>query len=212
MTGGSTLSRRVRLHSRYDLPANVSGVGKAKAAGLLSRVCRELASYQDQFPEHHSVNQAFLRFCEIGGQSGILHDLESAREIVRIYGEFVPDRPLQIVQHLAEGEAPLPGAEFLGYDVSIDGGALQSHGLIVGQWHSRPSDEPLAHVWQPLSEVTHRYFGEQLNEHGLFPDLATAKFFQACIFALEEIRPCLYTGDEVGDARIPPWKLFLVPS
>ncbi len=167
--------------------------------------------YQDQFPEHHPVNQAFLQFCERGDQSGILRDLELAREIVRIYREFAPDPPFEIVQQADDGEAPLPGTEFLGYDVSIDGDAIQSHGLIVGEWQARPSDDPLAHVWQPLSEVTHRYSGEQLNEHGLFPDLATAKFFQACIFALEEIRPCLYTGDAAGDSKLDPMKLFLVP-
>jgi len=168
--------------------------------------------YQKQFPEDHPVNQAFLRWCDLGGETGELHDLGIAREILSVFAAFVPMSCFEIIQDVSNGSHPLPAAEFLGYDVVVDGGSMLSHGLVVGQSQDPIPNEPTAHVWRPLSEVMHRYFDSQLNEYGLFPDLATAQLFQQCVFALEEIRPSLYTGDAAGEFKRPPLTLYLVPN
>jgi hypothetical protein len=173
---------------------------------------RSWPRYQEQFSEDHPVNQAFLRWCDLGGASGELHDLGIAREICSIFATFVPTSTFEIIQDVRNGQQPLPAAEFLGYDVIVDGGSILSRGLVVGQSHDQLPNEPMAHVWKPLAEVMHRYFDKQLNEHGLFADLETARLFQQCIAALEEIRPSLYTGDAAKDFQQLPLKLYSVPN
>jgi len=41
--------------------------------------------YQTEFGPDHVVNQAFGRFCEQGGESLVLSDIDLARHVVTVY-------------------------------------------------------------------------------------------------------------------------------
>lgn len=158
-------------------------------------------SYVDDVADDHPVNQAFRWFCAEGGESGIIHDLGKARELVRTYLSTKPGTQWDIVQLLNANEPDEPGSTFLGYDISIQSGtSLLSSRLALS---SLSAEDALS----PIVEVVHRYFRDRLNLNGLLATLADALLFLRCVTTIESLRPGFYTSYSVD--RFAPQRLVL---
>jgi hypothetical protein len=164
-------------------------------------VNRYTPSYQESYPPDSRVNQAFRWFCEYGGESGIVHDLESAKELVRQYKLVSSPVHLQIIEPVLEGARPVLGSEFLGWDLALHGIGFS---LVLGSIHEMDPDAVITELGpiEPLARLARKHFGKLLNQNGLFGELADARFCRDCFGALDQLRPGLFESDPFKDYKI----------
>lgn len=149
--------------------------------------------YCDQFPESHEVNQVFLWFIEEGGELGVVHDMEKARNLVELYRKCTGEQ-FEVVEVTTERDPPFVGTDFLGFDLSCGfNNSLLWWGLdLQRQGHQMKDNE---RVLNPLLRLVEEFFRPKLNSNGLFADCDTAAFCLECMTALQKIRPGLFEGN-----------------
>jgi hypothetical protein len=166
---------------------------------------RSHPTYCRQVSEDHEVNQAFLWFCQEGGESGVIHDLNRAKSLIRTYHQISPPQEFDLVQVLEPGDSPVSGSEQLGYDLTKGYSfSLLSWGLDFSSTHLDRPRESLKHLLKLLSE----HFRPKLNTFGLFDTASEAQFCLACMMALQDCYPALW---EDSSSVFEVKRLFLVP-
>ncbi len=159
--------------------------------------------YCDNFDEHHPVNQAFLWWVHNSDDAeqrggGLLHDLDKAHELVRIYKQYA-NQDFEIIEITNDEEMPQAGEKFLGFDISV--GYISSllwNGLrichkaedVVNDWD--PERGAISRRIRPLVCLIEEHFRPKLNANGLFADYETARFCLDCWISIEGLVPGAY--------------------
>jgi hypothetical protein len=157
---------------------------------------RSWPQYQDQFPEEHEVNQAFLWYIREEYNLDFLEDLERARALVSAYKRYT-GQDFDLLEVTVGEEPPELGHNLLGFDISVGWESLLSNGLHLCRDYddTEPLYAELASFLrnlQPLLCLVERYFQPHLNDNVLFDDYATAKYCLDCVRSLESFMEDLF--------------------
>lgn len=172
-------------------------------------VDRSTPYYVDGLHDDAPVNQAFLRYVEDSGQSGIIHDLDFAKELVKLYASLSPPQHFEIIEATMMNHPPKCGREFLGFDLSAGYHySLLSWGLEI----DRPSisgmhsDAELLSI-EPLLKLVKSTFQSMLNDNGLFESTESSIYCLECLIALQNCRPQLFEDPSVVFQVVGLWRV-----
>ena len=187
----------------------LNGPADPNCSGTYKGTFRAHPSYHSELPRDHAVNQAFYRFLELGGESGVIHDLEQARNIVSQYSHVDPPIQFSIVEAVSPLAAPILGRQFLGIDLSCGlGNSLLSWGLVLSSSAIDVEGDSIVATIEPLLRLIERYFKPLLNVNGLFDKADDAAFCLECMLSLQSLVPNLFENDE--HSGFQPISLYLV--
>ncbi len=186
----------------------ILGFGTPKASPAYRGTCRATPHHVDSLGEDHPVNQAFLWYCEEGGEFGLVHDLAKARELVREYKKLQTPHHFEIIEVSSQRHYQSTRT-FLGFDLSAGYNySLLYWGLDLG--NVKPS-EPIADekyvLIQPLLRLTQEFFQKRLNSNGMFDNYEDASFCLSCMMALQRIYPGLWENEKVTFEVVGLWEL-----
>lgn len=142
------------------------------------------------------VNRAFLWFLEEGGQEGVVHNLEKARELVEAYKTTTPPQFFEIIEPVADDGSASAGTTFLGYDLS--GGGV-GFSLLARDLHLTSDPGSTEDLLFPFFRLIESYFRPRLNQNRLFDHYETAEFCLSCMKACQKFSPGLWENDDVVD-------------
>jgi hypothetical protein len=166
--------------------------------------------YVDGLPEEAEVNRLFLWYCEEGGESGLVHNLSAARQLVQAYHGLKPPEFFDILE-VSIDPAHKSDGRFLGYDLSAGYVySLLSWGLVLQRETGQPgeSDGNGSHfAIQPLLRLVEEHFGKKLNSYGLFDEHEDARFCLNTMMALQSIVPGLWENEEVTFDVVGLWRI-----
>lgn len=165
--------------------------------------------YCERLAPDDEPNRLFFWYCSEGGELGVVHNFEKAKELVTVYRHLDPPQDFEIVEVVTGNSSPQSTGEFLGFDLSAGYSfSLLSWGLDLDQKLSQELlDDNARQVLFPLLLLIKSFFQPQLNNNGLFNDYDTANFCLACMMALQKIYPGLWENEQVEFEVIGLWKL-----
>jgi hypothetical protein len=159
--------------------------------------------HYDAASESHEVNQAFLWYCEAGGQTGIVHDLAKVFSLVEAYRSV--GQNFDVVEVKEGVDAPCEhDREFLGVDISCG----YNTSLLCWGLKNRLDDstDPTLRRISPLIALIECYFKPKLNGNVLFDEVSDARKCLECMMALQDTYPGLW---ESKDSQFVPVILYL---
>lgn len=154
----------------------------------------------DALPDSHPANRLFFWFVQEGGELGIVHSLENARQLVRAYGRLDPPQNFDLVEVVQRGETPCVGTQWIGIDLSSDFNySLLSWGLrgeeyVPSEWQPPESYKRVL----PLVRLVEYYFRPRLNHNGLFDSEEEAAFCLDCMTSLQNCCPNLWEHEDMA--------------
>jgi hypothetical protein len=139
-------------------------------------------TFCDALPENDEINKLFFWFLEVGGELGVVDNLDKALRFAALWNKQVT-RPgnFEVVEVTSGKVPPESGGGFLGYDLSAGyNNSLLRSGLKSGTRPGTVSDS----VWQAW-ESTKTSFTHALNDAGLFQ---TSQLANDCLEAMAKIQ------------------------
>jgi hypothetical protein len=165
--------------------------------------------HADGFPEEHEVNRCFNWFISEGGELGVVHDLEKAITLVRMYRRFGLQPELEVIEVTDGTEPPGVGKALLGYDLSAGYNISLLAGLTLKQQARGRVPELSAHrtaIWH-LAELADLEAMRYLNGVGLFSSPQEAARCLVYFDSIQKLNPGFY---EIGHYSVVG--VFLVPA
>lgn len=161
---------------------------------------RERPPYGDGLPDGAEYNRLFHWYCEEGGESGVVDDLDRARALLRLLRADVRRKDFELIEATRATEKPRVGGELLGYDLSCAWSySLLCWGLDLRQAQQAPE---LSSAIRDLSALIEAHFKPLLNERGLFSEEGTADFCLRSMMALQALSPGLWENEEASDFEV----------
>ena len=120
--------------------------------------------YIETLPEDHPVNQLFDWYSRGTYEEGVVHDLDTARQLVEAQRVGNSSQPFEIVELTTDNRSPMVGDKLLGYDIS----AGYSYSLLetglreLGR--NDPGDDAMLRLLQPILILLKEHFQPHLNE------------------------------------------------
>ncbi len=157
--------------------------------------------YQEQLGENHPLNSILIKNY-IWWEKPFINDLRIAHEIVKLYSEYLPKEPMEIIEITSRDEAPVTvNTRFLGYDLSSGAFSLLSSGLDIANNTILDStaDERLIQLrrLEPIFRLMKSYFQPLLNQNGLFDDYDVALFCLETFQATQSLDDNMWENNEL---------------
>ena len=149
-------------------------------------------SYFESLSEDSQPNQLFMWFLEEGGELGIVHDVQKAKELCVYSNTYSTSGLYEVVETTISDTPPILGGRFAGFDISQG----LNNSLLWWGLKSFPavaSEKPM----RVLTNAIFHLFAEKLNEFGLFCDVETARRCRQALIALQALEPNLIEGDSL---------------
>jgi hypothetical protein len=154
--------------------------------------------YCDALPKEHEVNRLFTWYLQETEQSEFVQDLDTARRYVELCNLHFPTKRFDIIGIAESNGISDNSAQFLGHDISLDGGAS----LIFLALLEPPGEEVPKEPIQVLNHLIRKHFFSKLNEFGLFRTFEDASHCRSAMVALQSFRSNLYEGGNLDDFRV----------
>lgn len=152
-------------------------------------VYRNGPDYQSKYGPESPINRAFARYCEDGGQSLVLSNINFARELVSLYGALKPAQIFDLVEAVSPDKSPEFPGTYLGCDIAC-GGVGQSMLSWDMDFHNWTRQEALAN--EPLIRLVEDHFRPKLNRYGLFENIELARFCLGSLTSINRVFPAYF--------------------
>lgn len=157
---------------------------------------RVFPSFHDDLPEHHPINQLYLKYLAAVDEDSFLHDEQIAKEIVDELNSLSNNK-YEIVEIRLNEFFGRADKAFLGYDISTGFYSLLSWGLEFGYTEKPTGQQTSPEAAQPMLRLIEAYFYPKLNAFGLFSRYEDAVFCLQCFKTIQKCFPNLLENDEV---------------
>jgi hypothetical protein len=150
--------------------------------------------YHTELDENHEVNRWHQWLVVEGGETGVVSDLEMARQLVAAYNNLPLGEHFEIVEIVRGKSESYEGeGDFLGYDLSYGlGNSLLADDLSFSIKQETLGQNRELRTIVPILALIESYFRPQLNTHRLFNDYDTAVFCLECMDAVSSCSPGIF--------------------
>jgi hypothetical protein len=162
-------------------------------------------TFCDALPEDDEINKLFFWFLEVGGELGVVDDLDKALKFASLWNKQAA-RPghFEVVEVTARNAAPESGGKFIGYDLS----AGFNNSLLRAGLKSRISPGTVSDsVWRAW-ESAKTSFAHELNDAGLFQTYQRANDCLEAMAQIQDASPGFFEGCDLR--RFEVTGLYLV--
>jgi hypothetical protein len=158
--------------------------------------------YCSEYPADHQVNRDFLWLCKEGGESGVVHDLSRAKELVKAYQSIMPPQFFDIIEVVSLNSNSVLNGDFLGWDIVCGevGYSLLALGLRNVK-SSCPPDTATRDILFRVESLQNKY-RKKLNKYELFDDSLEACQCLDEMSVLKKLDPNLWESDPIDRFKI----------
>jgi hypothetical protein len=162
-------------------------------------------TFCDALPENDEINRLFFWFLEVGGELGVVDDLDKALRFAALWNnQTARQGHFEVVEVTAGTAVPESGGKFLGYDLSAGyNNSLLRSGLKSGTRPGTVSDS----VWRAW-ESAQASFAHELNDACLFQTYQRADDCLEAMAKIQDASPGFFEGCDLR--RFEVTGLYLV--